>query len=223
MRSRYLLFRGLIRTAHPFKNLIRARVQLEPVSSVVLAGDDTGSSCVNCGSVESRPCPLCPVLFFLRFPECRHVPLQVRCLLWRKPEWRRRITLGIRARDGLIGDSRLNPFPPNRTFPCWKRLKVSHNTGTWLYASDVSRVWVFCGVRRRRSAASDSERRRWYAGCPNLFLELSRCAPVTGAGQTAHDFNFPIHYRRSQNRDGINRVLDRLISIWILVISCNVE
>lgn len=43
---------------------------------------------------------------------------------------------------------------------------------------------------------SDSERRRWYAGCPNLFLELSRCAPVTGAGQTAHDFNFPIHYRR---------------------------
>ena len=63
---------------------------------------------------------------------------------------------------------------------------------------------------------SDSERRRWYAGCPNLFLELSRCAPVTGAGQTAHDFNFPIHYRRSQNRDGINRVLDRLISIWIL-------
>ena len=34
---------------------------------------------------------------------------------------------------------------------------------------------------------SDSERRRWYAGCPNLFLELSRCAPVTGAGQTAHD------------------------------------
>lgn len=66
---------------------------------------------------------------------------------------------------------------------------------------------------------SDSERRRWYAGCPNLFLELSRCAPVTGAGQTAHDFNFPIHYRRSQNRDGINRVLDRLISIWILVIS----
>ncbi len=28
---------------------------------------------------------------------------------------------------------------------------------------------------------SDSERRRWYAGCPNLFLELSRCAPVTGA------------------------------------------
>lgn len=66
---------------------------------------------------------------------------------------------------------------------------------------------------------SDSERRRWYTGCPNLFLELSRCAPVTGAGQTAHDFNFPIHYRRSQNRDGINRVLDRLISIWILVIS----
>ena len=49
--------------------------------------------------------------------------------------------------------------------------------------------------------------------------ELSRCAPVTGTGQTAHDFNFPIHYRRSQNRDGINRVLDRLISIWILVIS----
>ena len=39
-----------------------------------------------------------------RFPECRHVPLQVRCLLWRKPEWRRRITLGIRRREtGLSG------------------------------------------------------------------------------------------------------------------------
>jgi hypothetical protein len=68
---------------------------------------------------------------------------------------------------------------------------------------------------------SDSERRRWYAGCPNLFLELSRCAPVTGAGQTAHDFNFPIHYRRSQNRDGINRVLDRLISICYKPVTLN--
>jgi hypothetical protein len=66
---------------------------------------------------------------------------------------------------------------------------------------------------------SDSERRRRYAGCPNLFLELSRCAPVTGAGQTAHDSNFLIHYRRNQNQGGINRLLDRLIPIWILVIS----
>ncbi|MDU7617144.1 hypothetical protein [Bacteroides sp.] len=39
------------------------------------------------------------------------------------------------------------------TIPVLEKTESSHNTGTWLYASDVSRVWVFCGVRRRWSAA----------------------------------------------------------------------
>ncbi|WP_270547474.1 hypothetical protein [Bacteroides ovatus] len=100
-----------------------------------------------------------------------------------------------------------------------EKTESSHNTGTWLYASDVSRVWVFFPSPKATVSRLQTRKEDVGTRCPNLFLELSRCAPVTGAGQTAHDFNFPIHYRRSQNRDGINRVLDRLISIWILVIS----
>ena len=119
--------------------------------------------------------------------------------------------IGIKTETGIE--------TPNRTFPCWKRLKVliipAHGFMLPMYPAYGSSA----ESEGDGQPPSDSERRRWYAGCPNLFLELSRCAPVTGTGQTAHDFNFPIHYRRSQNRDGINRVLDRLISIWILVIS----
>ncbi|MCS2382952.1 hypothetical protein NXY25_04060 [Bacteroides thetaiotaomicron] len=34
-----------------------------------------------------------------------------------------------------------------------EKKESSHNSGTWLYISDVARVCVFCGVRRRWSVA----------------------------------------------------------------------
>ena len=157
------------------------------MSSVVLAGDDTGSSRVNCGSVEIPALPPlpCAVLFAVPGMPARSFtgPMSAVAEAGMAPSYN--------VRDTAHGF--MLPM-----YPAYGSSAESEGDG---------------------QPPSDSERRRWYAGCPNLFLELSRCAPVTGAGQTAHDFNFPIHYRRSQNRDGINRVLDRLISIWILVIS----
>lgn len=174
---------------------------------------------MNCGSVEIPALPPlpCAVLFAVPGMPARSFtgPMSAVAEAGMAPSYNVRDTT---ARDGLIGDSRLNPFPEPHV-PVLEKTESSHNTGTWLYASDVSAYGSSAESEGDGQPPSDSERRRWYAGCPNLFLELSRCAPVTGTGQTAHDFNFPIHYRRSQNRDGINRVLDRLISIWILVIS----
>ena len=50
--------------------------------------------------------------------------------------------------------------------PVLEKTESSHNTGTWLYASDVSRVWVFCGVRRRRSAAFRLGKKTLVRGMP---------------------------------------------------------
>ncbi|MBM6493926.1 MULTISPECIES: hypothetical protein [Bacteroidales] len=82
------------------------------MSSVVLAGDNTGSSRVNCGSVEIPALPPlpCAVLFAVPGMPARSFtgPMSAVAEAGMAPSYNVRDTT---ARDGLIGDSRLNPFP----------------------------------------------------------------------------------------------------------------
>ncbi|WP_221406172.1 hypothetical protein [Phocaeicola vulgatus] len=82
------------------------------MSSVVLAGDDKGSSRVNRGSVEIPALPplSCAVLFAVPGMPARSFtgPMSAVAEAGMAPSYDARDTT---ARYGLIGDSGMNPFP----------------------------------------------------------------------------------------------------------------
>ena len=89
---------------------------------------------------------------------------------------------------------------PNHVSVLKEKKESSHNSGTWLYISDVARAYASSVESEGDGLSpSDPERRRLVRGILKTIPRTSPVCSVTDNGQAAHVFTYPIFTGMNQS------------------------